>query len=102
MADSGDGKPFFVEYARQGRAKCKTCKQQIEKSSTRIGKVVSNPFGDDGGTMKQWYHVQCIFDSFTRARSTTKKIERTDDLEGFDILKDEDKTKIRELIQGTI
>ncbi|KAJ7388204.1 DNA ligase 3 [Desmophyllum pertusum] len=55
MADGGgDEKPFLVEYASQGRAKCKTCKLQIEKTSTRIGKLVSNPFSEDGGMMKHW------------------------------------------------
>ena len=100
MADSGGEKPFLVEYAPQGRAKCKTCKQQIEKSSTRIGKLVSNPFSEDGGMMKQWYHVPCIFDSLSRARATTKKIDRTDDLDGFGNLKDDDQMKIVDLIKG--
>ena len=99
MADAGE-KPFLVEYASQGRAKCKTCKQQIEKSSTRIGKLVSNPFSEDGGMMKQWYHVPCIFDSLSRARATTKKIDSTDDLDGFGNLKDDDQVKIVSLIKG--
>lgn len=99
MADAGE-RPFLVEYAPQGRAKCKTCKQQIEKSSTRIGKLVSNPFSEDGGMMKQWYHVPCIFDSLSRARATTKKIDSTDDLDGFGNLKDDDQAKIVSLIKG--
>lgn len=99
MAGAGE-KPFLVEYAPQGRAKCKTCKQQIEKSSTRIGKLVSNPFSEDGGMMKQWYHVPCIFDSLSRARATTKKIDSTDDLDGFGNLKDDDQAKIVSLIKG--
>lgn len=98
MADS-EAKPFLVEYASQGRAKCKTCKQQIEKSSTRIGKLVSNPFSEDGGMMKHWYHVPCIFDSLSRARATTKKIDCTDDLDGFGDLKNDDQQKIKSLIK---
>lgn len=101
MADGGgDEKPFLVEYASQGRAKCKTCKLQIEKTTTRIGKLVSNPFSEDGGMMKHWYHVPCIFDSLSRARATTKKIESTDDLDGFGKLKDDDQAKIVGLITG--
>ena len=102
MADGAEDKPFLVEYAAQGRAKCKTCKQQIEKSVTRIGKLVSNPFGEDGGMMKQWYHVPCIFDTLSRARATTKKIDSTDDLGGFENLKDDDQTKILSLIKGGV
>ncbi|XP_074625585.1 DNA ligase 3-like isoform X2 [Acropora palmata] len=99
MPDGDSEKPFVVEYAAQGRAKCKTCKEKIEKSSTRIGKLVSNPFSEDGGMMKQWYHVPCIFDSLTRARATTKKIDSTDDLGGFDELKSEDQQEIKSLIK---
>ena len=100
MSADGGEKAFLVEYASQGRAKCKTCKQQIEKSSTRIGKLVSNPFSEDGGMMKQWYHVPCIFDSLSRARATTKKIDSIDDLDGFNNLKDDDQQKIKGLIKG--
>ena len=102
MADGVEEKPFLVEYASQGRAKCKTCKQQIEKSSTRIGKLVSNPFSEDGGMMKQWFHVPCIFDTLSRARATTKKINSTDDLGGFENLKNDDQAKILSLIKGLL
>ena len=97
---SAEEKPFVVEYAAQGRAKCKTCKQQIEKNSKRIGKLVSNPFSEDGGMMKQWYHVRCIFESLSRARATTKKIDSTDDLDGFEKLNDDDQKEIKGLVKG--
>ncbi|KAL3311486.1 DNA ligase 3, partial [Cichlidogyrus casuarinus] len=42
----------------------------------------------------QWYHLDCIFESFKRARSTTKKIESSDDIEGFLHLNDSDKDLI--------
>jgi DNA ligase-3 len=98
MADAS--KPFVVEYAPQGRAKCKTCKQQIEKKSARIGKVVTNPFSDDGGLMKQWHHVKCIFELLSRARATTRKIESTADLDGFDEMEDNDRKVIEGFISG--
>lgn len=98
LAMAQDSRPFVVEYAPQGRAKCKTCKQQIEKTTARIGKVVSNPFSEDGGLMKQWYHIRCIFDSLSRARSTTTKIKSTNDLDGFDDMKDDDKKIIQDFI----
>lgn len=100
MANTIEEKTFFVEYASQGRAKCKSCKTQIAKSITRIGKLVPNPFSDEGKMMKQWHHVPCIFDSLSRARATSKKIESVDDLDGFVDLKDEDKTQIQKLIEG--
>ncbi|EDO37995.1 predicted protein [Nematostella vectensis] len=95
-----DLKSFLVEYAPQGRAKCKGCKEQIEKSSARIAKLAPNPFSEDGGLMKQWYHVKCIFDSFSRARATTKKIEDAEDLDGFVDMKQDDQNTIKQLISG--
>lgn len=91
---------FCAEYAKQGRAKCKNCKEKIEKSSLRLGKLVPNHFSDDGGMMKEWYHMKCIFDKFNRARSTTKRIDSTDELDGFANLEEEDKKSIEKLIAG--
>lgn len=54
---------YCVEYATTGRASCKKCKQQIEKGSGRIGKMTPNPFSDDGGDMKVWYHMRCMFET---------------------------------------
>ena len=62
--------------------------------------MVSNPFSDEGGDMKQWYHPQCIFETFKRARATTKKIEEPDDLEGFTEIEQSDKDLINKLIKG--
>ena len=55
---------FCVENAKTGRSSCKKCKQQIEKGGGRIGKITANPFSDDGGDMKVWYHIRCIFETF--------------------------------------
>ena len=92
---------FFIEYASTARSACKKCKLKVEKGVLRIGKLVSNPFHEDD-TMKAWYHAPCMFDSLQRARATTKKIERTDELEGFDIIRDEDKDKVKKMIEGTV
>ena len=95
------GEPqFFAEYAKQGRAKCKNCKEKIEKSCLRIGKLVPNHFSDDGGMMKEWYHMKCIFDKLSRARSTTKRIESTDEVDGFTSLEEDDKKSIEKFIAG--
>ncbi|XP_035697308.1 DNA ligase 3-like isoform X2 [Branchiostoma floridae] len=90
---------FCVEYAKQGRAGCKKCKQKIEKGLPRIGKIVPNFFHEGDGEMKQWYHVACIFETFQRARATTKKIEDASDLEGWEDMEDEEKQTILKLIK---
>ena len=93
---------YMVGYAKLGTSSCKKCKQKIDKGALRIAKLVSNPFSDDAGEMKQWFHPQCIFESFQRARATTKKIEEPDDVEGFTDLQQEDKDRILKLIKGTL
>ena len=50
--------------------------------------------------MKVWFHMACMFESLTRARATTKKIESPADLEGFSSISDEDKEEIKKLIKG--
>lgn len=91
---------YIVGYAKLGTSSCKKCKQKINKGGLRIGKLVSNPFGDDGGDMKQWFHPACIFETFVRARATTKKIEDPDDMDGFSDLQQEDKDSVNKLITG--
>lgn len=50
--------------------------------------------------MKAWHHLDCLFDAFTRARATTKKLEDETEIDGWDDLQDDDQQKIREKIRG--
>ncbi|GFQ96986.1 DNA ligase 3 [Trichonephila clavata] len=85
---------YCIDLAKRGTAGCKECNKKIEKGLVRIAKIIPNPFTESGGEMKQWFHVNCIFVKLSRARATTKKIESTDDLEGWDELKDEHKPEV--------
>ncbi|XP_054719212.1 DNA ligase 3-like [Uloborus diversus] len=85
---------YCVDVAKRGTAGCKECKVKIEKGLVRIAKILPNPFTESGGDMKQWFHVRCIFEKLSRARATTKKIDDTDDIEGYDELGDEHKEEI--------
>ncbi|CAL1269349.1 unnamed protein product [Larinioides sclopetarius] len=80
---------YCVDLAKRGTAGCKECKKKIDKGLVRIAKIIPNPFSEGANDMKQWFHVQCIFEKLSRARATTKKIESTDDLEGWDELDEE-------------
>lgn len=83
-------KPFAVERAKTGRAKCKKCKCPIDKDCVRLAKVMRNPFGD--GTMKCWHHVTCLFEVFAKQRASTKRIDDPEeDISGWDDLDEEDK-----------
>ncbi|XP_015123197.1 DNA ligase 3 isoform X2 [Diachasma alloeum] len=91
-------KPFAVERAKTGRAKCKKCKCPIDKDAVRIAKLMANPFGD--GKMKAWHHVDCIFDVFAKQRATTKRIEDpAEDIDGWDELGDDDQNLIAEKLK---
>ena len=46
----------------------------MEKGEVRIAKITANPFNDEG-EMKNYHHPVCIFETFAKARSTTKVIE---------------------------
>ena len=64
---------FSVDYAKR-QAGCKKCKQKIEKGELRIAKITASPFSDDG-EMKNYHHPACMFETFKKARATTKIIE---------------------------
>ncbi|XP_063690820.1 DNA ligase 3-like [Bolinopsis microptera] len=91
---------FRCDYAKTNRSACKKCKIKIEKAEVRIAKLKTNPFSDDGGLMTDWHHPKCVFETFARARATTKKIESSDDIEHFDLLKSKDQDVIEHLIKN--
>lgn len=83
-------KPFAVERAKTGRAKCKKCKCLIDKDTLRIAKLVASQFGD--GKMKAWHHVTCLFEVFAKQRATTKRIDDPEeDIAGWHDLCEEDR-----------
>lgn len=89
-----------------------------------MAKIVPNPFISDSNNpvdMKQYFHVECLFETFTRARLSTKVIESSDDIEGsycnffvntsfflkinkffigWKVINDDDKAKILEQINN--
>lgn len=91
-------KPFAVERAKTGRAKCKKCKCPIEKGALRIAKLVANPFSD--GKTKAWHHLACLFEVFAKQRATTKRIDDPQqDISGWPELCDEDKQAIVQRVE---
>ncbi|GMR36930.1 hypothetical protein PMAYCL1PPCAC_07125 [Pristionchus mayeri] len=83
---------------------CKKCKETILKGSARLAKISPNPFvqNPDGGPppdMKAYFHIKCLFETFQKARATTKVIDEPSDIEGFGDLPKEDKDDIVKLIE---
>jgi len=67
-----------------------------------MAKLVANAFDSEGNMdMKMYYHVECLFDTFSRARSTTKTIESVDDIDGFAAIQKPDQKSIIELIKAS-
>ncbi|CAF4572164.1 unnamed protein product, partial [Didymodactylos carnosus] len=90
---------YLADYAKLGTSSCKKCKQKIEKGGLRLAKVVKNPFTDEGGEMKQYFHTNCMFDTLMNARATTQVIESTTDIDGWSGLQPADKEQILEQIK---
>lgn len=103
-----------TDYAGGHQAQCRDpqCLERLEaggsrvikKGMLRIGRRVLNDkgFGADGDAqmMMMWYHGRCIFNSFLRARKTTRTIQGEHDIEGFGNLHDDDKNLVRRMIEG--
>lgn len=95
--EAQDEKPFAIEKAKTGRAKCKKCKAVIEKDTIRIAKLMNSPFSE--GKMKAWHHTDCLFDVFAKQRAATKRIDDPeDDIDGWNELSDDDKKIITDKI----
>lgn len=47
-----------IEKAKSGRAKCRKCREKIEKDELRFGHEAESQFGDEGVAV-QWYHLKC-------------------------------------------
>jgi len=63
---------------------------------------VTNPYSSTGSEMRQYHHVKCMFETFVRARATTKIITEPDDIRGFDDLEESDQQFISETIDGSL
>ncbi|CAD6208389.1 GSCOCG00003393001-RA-CDS [Cotesia congregata] len=98
MDEQESEKPFAIEKAKTGRAKCKKCKLPIDKDTVRIAKLMANPFGE--GKMKAWHHVTCLFEVFAKQRATTRRLEDPEeDVDGWEHLEKEDKKIVIEHLE---
>ena len=88
---------FAIDYGKRP-AKCQKCKEPLKRGDLRLAKVTANPFTGDG-EMKMHHHPTCLFETFKRARATTRVIEDVEDIEDFKHIKEEDKEVIRNLLK---
>ena len=88
----------MVDYTKTSLSTCKSCKDKISKGNLRISKLV--PFRTTH--IDAYYHANCIFDAFIKAKSVENVITSSDDLAGFDKIEPEDKCKLDELIRNYV
>jgi len=92
-------KPFAVERAKTGRAKCKRCKCTIEKGEIRMAKYITS-FFSDGKLMPAWHHVTCMFEVFAKQRATTKRLDDpAEDVKGWENLSHDDRKVILDKLE---
>ena len=85
-----DDLPFQAEYAKTGRASCKTCKGQIQKDQLKLAIKVQSPFHD--GKDLHFSHFDCFFNRFHPKNVT--------EITNFASLKYEDQKKIEKKIEN--
>ena len=85
---------FLVDYCKRGTTKCKRCRLHIPKNELRIGKTVKFKIK----FITQYFHAKCAFDSFQKTRNISNAITCMDHINGFDLITDEDRVKILQLM----
>ncbi|XP_063601793.1 poly [ADP-ribose] polymerase 1-like [Penaeus indicus] len=85
-----DDLPYRVEYAKSGRASCKTCKGNIAKDTLRLAVMVQSPMFD--GKVPNWYHQKCFF--------IKQRPKTVADIANFDAVRWEDQEKIKTAIEN--
>ena len=83
------GNKFSVDYSKRGTAKYKICTKVIDLNELGLGKLV--PF--KLCHIKQYSRVVCAFESFQKARVATNMINGVGELDGFDFINTNDKSR---------
>ena len=87
---------FSIDYSKRGTAKCRKCNKAITKGEIRIGKSMK---------FKVWVHLSllhldCIFKSFQRAKSTVTIIKDINDINGIESITPQEKLQVKKLIEN--
>jgi hypothetical protein len=48
-----------VEVAATGRARCRGCKETLEKGTVRFAEEFKNPYSEDAGMSYRYWHLSC-------------------------------------------
>ena len=83
-----------MDYSKLGTAKCRKCKKNVPKGELRVGKRV--PF--KVVHIIQYFHINCAFALFQKARISTNVISNTEDIDGINAILEEDNLRIGRLL----
>ena len=86
---------FKAHHSKRGTSKCGQCKKPMVKDGLRIGKSIIFKWKH----ILQYFHVDCTFGSFKKARIAKNVISDTSQLDGADSLNDQEKSLLSELIE---
>ena len=89
---------FAVDYSKNGKARCKVCREFIDKGNLRIGKLVA--FKEKH--FYHFYHLPCAFHSFKKARIAKNVITSLTDLDGAEQLTENERNYLNQLIKEYI
>ena len=95
-SNSCDVYKFVVEYAKSGKSKCKFCNKKIENGLIRFGRQATFK----GKYINQFFHLECAFKSFARARVQSNVVTSTDGIKGLEDLTDVDKVRVVNMINS--
>ena len=85
---------FVVDYCKRNTTKCRRCKKCIQKDVLRIGKSVKFK----NKLIYHYFHINCAFESFEKAKSVRNTITCMEDINGFELIKDEERILILKLM----
>ena len=91
---SGSGNIFRIDRSKRGTAKCMECKKAILKGEVRICKSV--PYKSI--YIQRFFHVKCAFEVFKRARIAENVVSEIIQLDGVEVLSEEEKHSILQFI----
>ena len=89
---------FSIDYSVRGTAKCKRCKNKMDKNVLRFGKRVIFK----SSYIQQYFHVDCGFEIFKKARVPTTVFGSLNELKGFSQISSPDKDYVTRRFQNEI
>lgn len=87
------GEYVEASYAPTDRAKCKSCKSQIEKDKLRMGIIQT----DDHFSGKYYYHLECF-----SLRPKFKELDPEQHIHNLEQLNKKDRKQVLELIKNEL